>query len=249
MKYAVIGDIHGRTLNGFEDYLEEENPDKVYCTGDFDLLDSYKQFLDITEDFDTAIVPANHEHAIRDGLDIMSRSMDEIGVDVSDLKDQWEGTRYYSFIEKVDNQASYTEEFSLDGREAIIIHAALDGDSSFYRDCSADKEKLWNRLSEGDDQLINSSSTHHLANFEKMEKQGYEVMFRSHDHEPEVTYRDSDRGIVSLKPEQDGDRFGLREDKMYTVTTGAWYDGWFLSIETDSDDTDYPMLRYHKGSI
>lgn len=240
MDFAVIGDVHGRDLTGFEEYLEEENPDRVYCTADFDLVDSYRQFTDMTEDFDTSIVPANHEHAIREGLAIMSRSMDEIGVDIFDLMDQWEESDEYSFIEKVDDQDSYTAEFSLEDRDAVLIHGALEGDASSYGDCPENRRQLWNRL---------SNSRDHVANFYEMEIQDIEIMFRSHDHIPEITYIDSDRGVVSLNPKRDGDRFGLRDDKMYTVTTGAWYDGWFLSGDTDPEDRDYPVIQYHKDSF
>jgi predicted phosphodiesterase len=247
MEFVILGDIHGRTLSPFEEYLDAERPERVYCTADFDLKESYREFLDITDDYRTEIVPGNHEHAAKEALDLRSDSLNEIGIEAQELAEAWQDSEYHDLLERVDDPRKQTHQFELNEQNAVLIHGALAGDTSDFRKCPENREFMWNRL-QADMEPLNFSgpnTDYHEANFDQMEDMRYNVMFRSHDHKPEVTYRKPGRGVVTLEP-NDGSTFVMRKERPYTVTTGAWRDGWFVEGDTEPENRDEPVIKYHK---
>ncbi|MGC8940635.1 MAG: metallophosphoesterase family protein [Candidatus Nanoarchaeia archaeon] len=245
MKYAIFGDLHGTELNGLEKVLAFQNVDVLICLGDFDQTKTIHQFRDLEKKYLSAEklvikVPGNHDHAILNDLRMASEVLKRQGKTRFEL--------YYELISDpvakeyinklVNSQDQYAIFLDKDkfGKDypTIIIHGACDGDLSSYPGCPEKIKDLWFRLKTEND---------HRKNFEVMDKKGYKVMIRGHDHEPSYTYCDPEKGIVTRIPES-GSVYLLLKHRKHTINPGALLDGWFATIDTRS--LNFPMLEYHK---
>jgi hypothetical protein len=89
------------------------------------------------------------------------------------------------------------------------------------------------------------SKEDHSKNFKIMKSKGYKVMIRGHDHNPEYTYLDNKKGIVTY-PSKEGNAYRLFEDRMHTINPGALFKGSFAIIDTAKSGEKVPILEYHK---
>lgn len=251
MKYAIFGDIHGEELKDLERALDFENPDVLICTGDFDRAKTIRQFMALEERYmengkSVIKVPGNHDHAILNNLPITSGALRRQGKSSYELhRELMEDSEARDYIDKLVNpEGFYTnnrvrtyldkERFGSEYR-TIIIHGAYDGDLSSFPACPEDIKDLWLRLKTKED---------YRKNFEAMDRKGYRVMVRGHDHDPLYVYDDPDKGIVAYAPEN-GSAYRLFGHRKHTINPGALFDGFFATIDTQIPGEKCPVLRYH----
>lgn len=255
MKYVIIGDLHGADLYlDLEDTIMFENPDFLICIGDFDQIKTIHQFMEIEKDLikqgkEVITVPGNHDHSL----------LNKISIDSSMFKKQ--GKSWYELVKELEKDevakdyldnlvnskekgfTTHRKAFFLDkdkfgeGYNTVVIHGAYDGDISSAPGCSPEERDLWLRLLKKED---------HEKNFAVMERKGYDIMIRGHDHDPCYTYKDSEKGIVSYNPEQDGKEYRLFKERKHVINPGALFDGWFAVIETNNPGEEVPILKYKK---
>lgn len=252
MKYAIIGDIHGTDLKDLETALRHENPDVLICTGDFDQTRTIHQFMDLEERYKKAgkgviKVPGNHDHAILTNLAITSGTLRMQGKTSQQLHKELERDPVAkNYIDDLvhSKDPRYTNNrvrIFLDedrfGREyqTIVIHGAYDGDLSSYFGCPPEIRDLWMRLRTKED---------HRRNFNVMNRKGYKVMIRGHDHYAVYVYEDPQKGIVWYTPEGSGSTYRLFKHRKHTINPGALFDGMFAIIDTSVPEEEVPVLKY-----
>jgi predicted phosphodiesterase len=249
MRYGIVGDVHGMELNELDEALTFENPDVLICTGDFDRTRAVRQFMGLEEKFLMAgkkviKVPGNHDHAILNNIGINSGTLRRQGKTSEELhaelmKDPVALKYIKDLVESEDPR--YTNNrvrISLDGSEdfrTVIMHGAYDGYlPEGYPEGTAD---LWTRLRTEED---------YGKNFEAMDKKGYKVMIRGHDHKASYVYDDSVKGIVAYTPKGDGAAFRLLGHRKHVINSGALSDGFFAMIDTEDLGEKSPVLKFHE---
>lgn len=267
MKYAVIGDIHGQPLDNFIKEIREFDPvlernpiprvrekgflpeiesadlDYIICTGDFDLAESVRQYRNLKntlEEVEFIEVPGNHDEALLNYTPISSGTMRELGKGFEELYNELreeENEGDLDFLQQLmHNSGSELSNHSLEteigGLNTLVVHAGLSGDLSSNSSCPREKRDLWYRL---------YGEKEYMENFERMSEKGVELMIRGHDHSPELGFY-SDGALTVNQPEP-GQSFELEEGSLYTLTHGAWYDGWYATLETGGETTE---LTYHQ---
>lgn len=255
MKYMLIGDLHGLDINsGLEDAVIAENPDVLICTGDFDQAKTIRQFMELEENLESRgkrviKVPGNHDYSLLNHIGIDSGTFAKQGKSWFTLVEEMEKDKVAkNYLDnlvnsKDENFTTHKKAFFLDkdkfgeDYKTLVMHGAYDGDISSAEDSAPEEQDLWFRLSGKGD---------YEKNFKVMEEKGYKIMIRGHDHEPVYTYKDSEKGIVSYNPEQDGREYRLFKERKHIINPGALFDGWFAVIETNDHGEDAPILKYKK---
>lgn len=253
MKYAAFGDVHGTDLGNLETALARENPDVLICTSDFDQPRIVRQFMELEDSYkksgkEVIKVPGNHDHAVLTNSDISSGTLRRQGKTIwglhNELMDDDVALNYINKLVygKDDTYSNNRVKIFLDKEKlgekysTIVIHSAYDGNLSSFPGCPDEIRDLWVRLADDYD---------HEKNFNAMNDKGSKVMIRGHDHRAEYTYNDPEKGVVSYLPGEDGSTFRLFEKRQHTVTHGALFDGFFITIDTEVPGEDEPILRYH----
>ncbi len=254
MKYMLIGDLHGLDINsGLEDTIIAENPDVLVCTGDFDQVRTIKQFMELEETLENhgkrvIKVPGNHDYSLLNHIRIDSSTFAKQGKSWFTLVDEMEKDKIAknyldNLVNSKDEFTTHRKAFFLDKEKfgesykTLVMHGAYDGDISSAPDSAPEEQDLWFRLSKKED---------YDKNFKIMEEKGYKIMIRGHDHEPNYTYKDSEKGIVSYNPKQNGKEYRLFKERKHIINPGALFDGWFAIIETNDHGEEAPILKYKK---
>ncbi len=254
MKYVMMGDLHGSELRGLETALDYLDPDVLICLGDFDQIKTIHQFRDIEERYENdgkkvIKVAGNHDHAILTGFDIYSgtlRMQDKTSRELhEELKQDPVAIKYIDDLVNTNK----TEQVFLDKDKfgekyrTIIIHGAYDGDLYSYPSCSPEIKHLWMRL---------RTKYDYAKNFDVMQRKGFNVMIRGHDHEPSYAYEDSNREIFLCAPKMNNSleeshfEYKLKHNRRYVINPGALFNHHFAMIDTDVPDAEEPILKYFK---
>lgn len=244
MRYGLVGDVHGSELRKAEKEFHVRKVDYGICLGDFDRAHIARQMMEmqIESNIPWIVVPGNHDHSHINRVKIYSGTMTDQGINSEMMWSEWElpenkDAREYveGMLENkpvVQNSARRIA-FYLDEDpdwKVVVIHGAYAGD---FQGQPAD---LWTRLRREAD---------YKKNFEVMEKKGYKIMIRGHDHFPIYTYKDPEKGVVSYDGEN-GKEFRLFKQRVHTINPGAFFDGNFAIIDTDVPGEKQPMLTYHR---
>ncbi|MFQ6009700.1 MAG: metallophosphoesterase family protein [Candidatus Aenigmatarchaeota archaeon] len=244
MRYGIITDVHGSDLGRIEAEFKARKIDQGICLGDFDRAHIARQMLEMQTkgDMPWAVVPGNHDYSHINREEIFSGTMTRQGIDSQMMWEEWEKPENRDVREyvqgmldsksKIENAARRIR-LSLENdsnHEVVVMHGAYEGT---YVWKPAD---LWNRL---------ESEADHYKNFEAMEKKGYSMMIRGHDHAPEYTYKDPEKGIVSYSG-GNSEKFRLFKRRTHTINPGAYFNGNFAIIDTDAPGEDCPIVEYHK---
>lgn len=226
LKYIIVGDIHGRSLEKLLETKVDFEHSTLICTGDFDFSEQVREFQKLTEENDwndVITVPGNHDDAVFNNITIQSEELRENEVTVERLHvDLMRAKDATKFIGKL--LGSNARELHIGSYSAVVIHGGFNGSLSSFPDCPPDKTELWYRLLNKED---------HRKNFEQMKEKGYNLMIRGHDHNPELAYINSE-GRVDIEQPVDGDTYIL-DKEMATITHGAWYNGWYAVIEDEEE--------------
>ena len=226
MKYVIIGDIHGRSLEKLSETVEDFEDSTLLCTGDFDFPEQVRQFQELTEKqewTDVITVPGNHDDSVFNNLTIRSETLRKNEVTIERLHvDLMRDTEATKFMGKILD--SNIQEIEIGDYSTVLIHGGFNGSLSSFPDCPPEKTGFWYRILNKED---------YRKNFEQMKERGYDLMIRGHDHNPEFAYLNSENQVEIEKP-SDGDSYSL-DKEMATITHGAWYDGWHTVIENEEE--------------
>jgi len=232
MKAVLYGDMHGTPLDGIINVIAAEDPDAVFCLGDFDTVEVIHQQIGLEEALRAVgktvlTVPGNHDYALIADEEFQSQQVfEDLNTSYTRLRDELrEDTEACNYILRLLKTAKHT--FDLDPEmptrmPTILIHAGLDGClSTHMTECPDFKKFMWYRLKEQE---------HFEKNFAKMEEAGITLMLRGHDHNPGYALkRDNHVFFTGLVSDIQLDR-----DTMFTITPGAYRLGHYVLIDTSS---------------
>lgn len=251
MKWAIFGDIHGRSLKELEDALDIENPGMLICTGDFDDTRSINQFIELENKYkekgkEVVKVPGNHDYAILNNQEISSGTLGMQGKTIGELHNELINDKIaYDYIKQliISENPNHTKNRARDFLDAdkfgedyqtIIIHGAYDGNLFSFPNCPDNLKDVWMRLNDSED---------YSKNFNEMSKEGDKIMIRGHDHHPIYVCHDPVKGIKEYIPENKSS-FKLFKNLQHVINPGALFNGNFATIDTDLEEN--PILTYHK---
>ena len=215
MRYVVISDLHNCDLFSFEQAAMHERPDYLICLGDFDTVDTIRHYIDLEKrlsDKGTKVitVPGNHDHAIYHDLPIISPKLIEYKLDSHTLHEELMADPVAKdYIEGLLERP--VKELKIEDLPAIILHGGLAGDEESHTDASL----LWNRM------IKEETIT---RNFELMEKKGYRIMIRGHDHWPLMINESEEKMFLH------GGSFRL-QDEMHILNPGPLHQEHYILIE------------------
>ena len=237
MTYYVIGDFHGRSI---EEFVEEESPDSndtIVSTGDFDQVSVINEFIDLKEKIgeeNVVDVGGNHDYAllhekaIKSGTVIsQSKTFDEM---VEDLHEN-DNDRSKAYLESILDPK--IKEFKLADRSCVLVHGGLTG---YLQNPEIDEEAkpLWYRLWYEKD---------FKKNFEIMQKEGYDIGFRGHDHWTEHAFLSKEISEdVSYNLPEPGDSYKLDDTHRHIITHGPWFEGHYLSIDEEKVEVKFEQI-------
>lgn len=276
MKYLIIGDIHGRDLSDIEQVLNSEKIDVLICTGDFDQAKTIRQFIELekrlkSEDKEVIIVPGNHDEAILNNHEIYSGTIQKQGKTFQQLHTELIKDKIaYEYIKKLVNSkhegfTTHRVRIFLDqlkygkSYQTLVIHGAYKGDLSSNPYCDENNRDLWTRLTSYNDykenfevmskkKRMNNLTMIHDDSFEKVSGQnsdGYNIIIRGHDHTPLYVYNDKIKGIIANQPKFN-EKYQLLKERKHAINPGAYFDGYYVIINTNSDGETCPILTYNK---
>lgn len=250
MKYIIFGDIHGCSIKPLEQRLEHEDSDVVICLGDFDQVRCVHEFIELenrltSEGKKVIKVPGNHDHAIINHIDIHSgtlhaqhknvwqliKEFDSDSVAKKYLDSLVNSKKVKTFLDK----EKYGNTFS-----TIVLHGGYAGTLYSFPDCPENAKELWYRM---------ESKDHFEANLDIMRKKRIRIMIRGHDHEMLNTCEEKTRvkkRMIASYSSKEGSIFPLHKDERHIINPGAYFEGYFATIEIDHHQKNViPILKYH----
>lgn len=254
MKYALFGDIHGSELNDLEKFLDSEEIGALICTGDFDQTRSIHQFIELEKKIlrgggKVTVVPGNHDHALYVGDYIRSDEIRRQGGNSKELHEELRADPIASqyILDLLQGERRGFKGNRIKGildlnkfgdfYRVMIVHGAPIGNMHSFPDCPDKIKNLWARLLTEDD---------HKEVFDYMDKSGYKIMIRGHDHSPIYSCRDENEIISFHLPNRDIVGYRLGKEKLHIVNPGALFDGSLATIDTNFPGEKVPILKYHK---
>ncbi|MEM7828668.1 MAG: metallophosphoesterase [Candidatus Aenigmatarchaeota archaeon] len=245
MRYLIFGDIHGKHLDVLEKTLDSEKPDMIICLGDFDSTDVVRQWVKIQKNYPALTVPGNHDHAILKAIPIWT-SIWDVSEDEAEeyiqklytsLKSDKECLNFIKSLiyERInleeEPRLKPEKEIKIGEKNAIIIHGGFAGDINSWSDCPEEYRPLWYRIKE---------IQHAKANFEEMEKRGYELMIRGHDHMQQCIAKIGNN-IINF---EGNISFCTIEEGLYIINPGAYFDGDYAIMDVkDNIEVRFKNLR------
>ncbi|MFP4038738.1 MAG: metallophosphoesterase family protein [Candidatus Nanohaloarchaea archaeon] len=221
MTVFVIGDYHGASIQTF---LEEKDPaseDRLFSLGDFDTVESINEFLDFRERFgeeNVVDVGGNHDKALIEDYKVTSRTSKTPGELLRDLENDQEAREYLESITQ-----KPIAEFEIGGRKGVLAHAGLTG-LVRNKDIPDEIKPFIYRLWEED---------HFDDNFDRMDREGYEIMIRGHEHYTEHATRNKDDDTIRFNLPDSGEEYRLNSGSLHILTNGALMDGHYLQIDEE----------------
>lgn len=251
MRYGICADFHGADLEPLGSALRKADIDVLVSLSDFDLTKTVHQFLEIK---DWAIakgcpvyeVPGNHDHAMLNQTDIYSPYFEKYDRTYPQLCDELHSdAKAKNYIQGLVDRGTRSEFWLGDdirrGR-VLVVHGGLANRSDMWTPHPSD---LWNRIVRKAD---------YKANFKEMERLGYRIMIRGHDHKPAYASQEprGDKGVAGiLKPfseyrtrkKKGKGRVMLDDDKRYIINPGALREGhWAVIDVADKTFLDFCTL-------
>jgi len=232
MKYLIVGDYHDVPVKGNLDrIIEKEKPDVLVSLGDFDIIESVNEFLEIKEQckklgINVIDVSGNHDHAIFNEIEISSSILDSLNTDVSRLHRELEqnppAKKYFEYLLKPEN---IIKRLSIGKFNASVMHGAYMGDyhSSSYVPSGSIIDNLWFRL---------RNMPNFQDNFEFMKKRNENLMIRGHDHAP--LHGSLSKGNVSYHFPHDM-TIDLNPEELHVVGPGAFCENCYAVLISTLD--------------
>lgn len=231
MKYLIVSDIHGSSLEPLKKILEMKKVNKLICLGDFDTIECIEDFIDLEKKFNGITVPGNHEHSHFHKVAINSGEMQKKGYSSIQLQVELDSNEACKMWVKSLLQ-NFSKTFKIDRtkHDTMAIHGGLGGANN------GQPAELWNRM---------MNNVDFEKNLQEMKKKKIWLMLRGHDHVPQYVYSSPVRKLVIQTPEP-GLKTLLSQEMMHIVNPGAYCDGYYAMIDTDYPGEVEPMLSFHK---
>jgi len=222
MIYGIFSDKHGAEEKKLYDLLKNES-DVVIDLGDTDRIKNALQIISLLKDNKNfCYLIGNHDASYINGEFIISGTLAQQGLDYKMAKAEWdENPEVLEFFKNILNGdykkmnpdfkglAGRRIEYRLEnGDKMIAMHGAFAGE---YKGEPSD---LWNRLRNEDN---------HWDNFYEMEKRGYKVMIRGHDHKRELAIMKNDE--IEVYTPWIGHDIDITDADMVVITVGAAFYG------------------------
>lgn len=234
VRYLVLSDVHGRDLTPIQNLVEDEAFDALLFLGDLDLMRSIRQLKTLATWFaeerkEAVLVPGNHDHALYANLDISSGTLRREGVSMAMLQRELEQNNdleqfLTDLVEGRDPESPtpHSKTLSINQFPTLVVHGGVTGALTSFPDCPATIQDLWYRLRTKQD---------YRDTFAFMGEHGYDLLLRGHDHQPTVTTQED--GIQRTHVDKPT-AVTLASDQRHIITAGAYYDGWYTSIDAAS---------------
>jgi predicted phosphodiesterase len=243
MKYLVLSDVHGRDLEPMQAVVKQEQFDTFLFLGDLDLMRSIRQVKALADRFEAeydgaVLVPGNHDHALYAGLDIASGTLREQGTNMHMLRRELDHTpELETFLDDLvagrdpGTPTPHSKTLGMDGFDAVLVHGGLTGSLRSYPGCPSTIHDLWYRL---------RSETQYRETFTAMDRQGFDLVLRGHDHTPGLTTERNWR--IETFRVTGAEEHILEPGTRYVLTAGAYCDGWYTTLETSEKQV---RVRFH----
>lgn len=252
MKYLLFGDIHGTRLNGIDSVIQDESPEVIICTGDFDQPQIVREYMDLEQKYlakgkQVITVPGNHDVCVYVPMPLQSGTLRQQGKTVYGLheelqKDEEAKSYLHNLLfgkpaPEENNRARFFLDEQRFGKTfpTMVIHGALRGDWFSFPSCPPEIKDLWLRL---------LSEFDYEANFKAMKKEGVNIMLRGHDHRPTYVSMNREGDMVHDFLTKLHPRKTLYSTKSYVITPGAYFDGFYAIVDTAIKGQKRPVVRY-----
>lgn len=228
MKLMLVTDMHGESpVPTIRKEIKESRIEKVIFLGDYDtpqVLEELRR-LRIKKDF----CVGNHDYHYMFCYGLSSKLMTMNPEDYAWLWKQYPEQRAFILraIERTTKNSGIVIEENIDGLKIAYAHASLlDGNKT-----SSDvKEAIWRRLAKDSQGLI--------ENFTIMQKRGYNVFFRGHDHiNLAISFLKRKGKLEALV--HSGEKFKLQTKGRHIVSVSAFYYGDYALFDTQTRILEY----------
>lgn len=219
MKSLIISDLHGIFYSSMIEDAEKFGIKRLICLGDYDDPQLLRTLRNI--DMDKIILPGNHDWALCTGYDFHSQNVE----DCEKVAEEWDK---FPEERKYILEAKNTFEERIKEKRVCYLHGALAPDSSMENDVTAD---LWGRIQDDELKLA--------ENFKRMNRNGYWILFRGHDHYKNVFSIEKNFRIHKDELAGGLTKVILGENRKYIVTVGTLQWGNYCVF-----DSEIPSIRF-----
>ncbi|MEM5797907.1 MAG: metallophosphoesterase family protein [Candidatus Aenigmatarchaeota archaeon] len=140
---------------------------------------------------------------------------------------------YSNFIKTGVYKRTYMLErkIRIGNKNTVVVHGGFAGDINSWSECPEEYRPLWYRIRE---------IQHAKENFEEMEKRGYELMIRGHDHMQQCIAKIGNN-IINF---EGNISFCTIEEGLYIINPGAYFDGDYAIMDVkDNIEVRFKNLR------
>lgn len=232
MKALIVGDFHDRDLTGLEYLIKKEKPTQIISLGDFDIIPAINELINLSKKHRVISVAGNHEHAFLNDMEIYSPTIDGLRTTAGILhRELMENKAAMEYVKKLTLPKNLIKTLKIGKFDIAIVHGALNGylrNSPDFED--ANFNKLWYRLLDKDDMK---------KNFEAMQKKGFNLMIRGHDHEqchmrykPEDMFDFEKCEMIYAHGKQN--EF-MSQKELNVICAGAYCEGLYAVLKDEGD--------------
>lgn len=238
MRSLIITDLHHEHPKSSIERAIDAGIEKIVCLGDIETPQILSYLLDLK--IKKRIIIGDHEYHHCHGLEIHSGSMTH---DCEWYIDLWEDNprerdfvyKYGSIVNKVPGKIKGIKVVDKIGdKKVCYVHGSLLEKESMHPGLNG---IMWGRL------LNDYYHEKKVANFGVMEKEGYNILFRGHDHKssihsfsikPEEEFKPKNKPEIKSEEALYGQTRSLNSNKLYIVTIGAFEKGYCAVFDEDN---------------
>jgi len=204
MKTLIISDSHSKNPVDFIKSQADRGIEQLDFLGDCDFPDILEQILALP--INKLVLSGNHEYGFSKGLDVDSSAL---RWPLARYIQLWQASRVQNFVL---NPESHLAERIISGEKIIFCHGCLSA-------LETSNPVLEGRLSSP----LHSSNIPY--NFKKMQENNCWILFRGHDHSPEILSLPRQANPFSAPAKKENRALTFRRDKLYIVTVGSFLEG------------------------
>jgi predicted phosphodiesterase len=231
MRSLIISDLHSIDIKFMLNIIADARKngiERLVCLGDFDDPRLLKNILDL--EMKKIIVIGNHDVALTTEEDPHSPDV----IDPEKYWDAWENSeREIRFVEnarkygfdKMHPEFGVRVVEKVQGKKICYVHGSIYGDDTCWGLSPYIRGRMLSR-GEGHETVKEKR----IGNFLEMQKQGYWILFRGHDHGLELLSRDKNPSITEVLPNA-GEAVRLEPEKTYIATMGRLSEGGYATFD------------------
>jgi predicted phosphodiesterase len=216
MKTLVISDLHGENPLRFIERQRKEGVERLVCLGDYDAPELLEKLLDL--DMEKEILLGNHDYGFLAGEDFWSPFLqDDPETYILDWAKPSKARSYaLGAVSEGERRQLIVEERN--GRKVAYVHGSL-------VDYKTERPLTWGRI------IVDGNVRGGIlkANFNAMERQGYDILFRGHDHIG-VLFGIGKNSSELGQMFEDADK-PLDSNRRYIVSVGSFENGEYVVFD------------------